>query len=168
MTHTMYKTFVGAASLGDCAPLVQRLSQDGIGVLLNYGSEPRVLSRHDKVRGLYSDRVKDVEDAIDALADAAPPDDDGVRPSLYALKLSGLIRDPGLLGRSSEALESSTSYLRGVALEGPTFPTAPQLSDEDHEDLAELHEALRGVMGKAKDKGVRVFVDGEQTWYQPA
>lgn len=63
----------------------------------------------------------------------------------------------------------SSSYARGVPLPSETlFPDSPSLSEDDHKVLGELYEGLRDVSKEAKLNGVRLLVDAEQSWFQPA
>ena len=48
------------------------------------------------------------------------------------------------------------------------FPDSPTLSDEDHEALQQLHAGLRSICTEARKGGVRLLVDAEQSWFQPA
>jgi proline dehydrogenase len=92
-----------------------------------------------------------------------------VKPTLLAIKLTGLIYEPALLSRATTALVNSSSYLRGAEFEGSTlFPQAPDLSEEDHVELVKLYQGLRSICGQARESRVRILVDAEQSWYQPA
>lgn len=88
---------------------------------------------------------------------------------MLAIKLSGLVYEPALLARASSAITNSSAFARGAALPGGIlFPDSPELSDEDHVILKDLYSGLREICATGRDGGVRVLVDAEQSWFQPA
>lgn len=92
-----------------------------------------------------------------------------IKPTLLAIKLTGMIWDPSLLARATTALESSTAYARGERLPSSVlFPSSPELSAEDTQELNKLYQGLRDVASEAKKGGVRLLIDAEQSWFQPA
>lgn len=174
MESTFYATFVGGSTVAACAPLVDSLAQHGIGALFNYSAEASV-DGNAKQSGVNSHHIEETVDAVRSAAQfktngsslTALADD--IKPSLIAIKLSGLIFEPALLSRASSALLNSSSFLRGTELPaGVLFPNGPELSEEDHEALKKLHQGLRSICDEARNGGVRLFVDAEQSWYQPS
>lgn len=92
-----------------------------------------------------------------------------IKPTLLAIKLTGLLHEPNLLGRATSALLNSSNHARGEEFaDDVLFPQAPELSDEDHKDLASLHKGLKEICEKARVGGVRLLVDAEYNHYQPA
>ena len=80
-----------------------------------------------------------------------------------------MIWDPSLLSRATLALENSTSYQRGERLSNEVlFPESHELSDDDKVELDKLFQGLRDVAREAKKGGVRLLIDAEQSWFQPA
>lgn len=158
----------------DCAPLVESLAQHGIGALFNYSAEASV-DGNARATGVNSHHIEETVDAVRSAAQfkmyGSSPNalEDDIKPSLIAIKLSGLIFEPALLTRASTTLIESSSFLRGTELpDGTLFPEGPGLSEEDHEALGKLHQGLRAICDEARNGGVRLFVDAEQSWYQPA
>lgn len=121
--------------------------------------------------GVNEDNIIETVNALEASAKftSSPPDVYSLKPTLFATKLTGLIFEPQLLSRASSALVNSSSYSRGTPLPSSVlFPNAPELSAEDQENLKKLHDGLRKICAEAKKGGVRILVDAEQTWFQPA
>lgn len=88
---------------------------------------------------------------------------------MLAIKVTGLVYEPALLSRASSALNNSSSFARGTSVpDGSLFPQGLDLSDEDHVVLKELFTGLREICAAGRDGGVRVLVDAEQSWFQPA
>ena len=77
--------------------------------------------------------------------------------------MTGLIRDPKVLERATNALLSSSSYQRGTSLpKGVLFPQSPALSEDDQTALNALYSALKELCAEAKRTGVRIDLDAEQ------
>lgn len=82
--------------------------------------------------------------------------------------MTGLIRDVSILERASEALQSSTAAARGQSSDGAEVaPSSPNLHESDGESLYYLHQNLRSLCSLARDQGIRLVFDAEQSWYQP-
>lgn len=173
MGATFYDVFVGGEDVPRVAPKANLLAGDGIGCMLSYSVE----AAHDESAKQYGIIQSHLNEAKKAVRQAAELGLDGVpntsalriKPSVMAIKLTGFTHEPALLLRASKALQGSTSYERGDTI-GRTilFPDSPELSDGDQAQLAQLYEGLRDVARQAKQVGVRLLVDAEQTWLQPA
>ncbi|CED82539.1 Proline oxidase [Phaffia rhodozyma] len=110
--------------------------------------------------------------------------------SWIALKFSGLMADPTVLERASNTIlalraaqpdaTSSTYYpgtptdreLELMTAKGNTTLILPNISNgvstSDLEALRLLHKDMRTILNKARHSGVRVIIDAEYSWYQPA
>ncbi|KAK4699771.1 proline dehydrogenase, partial [Phenoliferia sp. Uapishka_3] len=179
MEGTFYKVFVGGASVPECAPIVEKYLDQGIGCLLNYSAEASVDGSATAKCGLLDSHITEACAALRAAAKLGVPSASTsedftsapytIKPTLLAIKLTGLISEPALLARASTALVGSSAYQRGTLIPSSfLFPQSPSLSDEDHEILAKLHDGLKRICAEARDGGVRLFVDAEQSWFQPA
>lgn len=143
--------------------------------MLNYSAEASV-DGSNKLLGINNAHVKEAVNALKAAARfeqpggalAANTDTYTIKPTLLAIKLTGLIFEPALLARATTALVNSSEYQRGSLSSTQLFPDSPELSDQDKEDLAKLHAGLREIATQARDGGVRLLVDAEQSWFQPA
>lgn len=163
-----------------------------VGIMFNYSAEAP-LGASKPSSGIDQNCMREIHSAVVeagklssppiASTSTAPPSSSVVKPSLLAIKLTGLIYDASLLTRASNALASNTSFQRGEAFSpsapsssssnddsstSSVFPQSPELSDEDHVQLGALYEGLRKVAGEARRQGVRLLVDAEQSWFQPA
>ncbi|KAK4052435.1 proline dehydrogenase [Microbotryomycetes sp. JL201] len=180
--NTFYSVFVGGPTVPECAPVINMLADHGIGCLLNYGAEAKV-DGSAKWSGVNDAHVIE---AVNAVRQAAKFDSrpvtgqptaettrkhatSDIKPTLLAIKLTGMIWDPSLLARASLALENSTAYARGERLSSDNlFPESHELSDDDKQQLQKLYQGLRDVAREAKLGGVRLLIDAEQSWFQPA
>ena len=74
-----------------------------------------------------------------------------------------------MLERASEACTSSSAYQRGQRLPAERlFPISPLLSETDEVALDALYQSLRQLCDEARRLGVRLDIDAEQSWFQPA
>lgn len=109
---------------------------------------------------------------------AARPDRSG--STFVAIKLSGLLYDSSVLERASAAIvprewfSSPPEPLPPLSINGKgpcgglAIPVAA-LPPKDVEALKQLWEALREIAERAKQHGsVRLAIDAEYSWYQPA
>ncbi|GAA5975383.1 hypothetical protein JCM5350_006464 [Sporobolomyces pararoseus] len=192
MDQTFYKVFVGGETVPGCQETVDKYAQKGVGVMFNYSAEAP-LGASKPSSGIDQNCMREIHSAVVeagklssppiASTSTAPSSSSAVKPSLLAIKLTGLIYDASLLTRASNALASNTSFQRGEAfspsapsssssnddsITSSVFPQSPELSDEDHVQLGALYEGLRKVAGEARRQGVRLLVDAEQSWFQPA
>ncbi|GAA5874776.1 hypothetical protein JCM3774_003434 [Rhodotorula dairenensis] len=172
MENTFYRVFVGGETVPGCAETVRTYADRGVGVMLNYSAEPALGTVRTQT-GVDDVAMKEITGAIGEAARLTPPPssavDSPVKPAIVAIKLSGLLHDASILARASLALTSSTTVARGgrLPLHIP-FPDSPELSPEDSELLDKLYEGLRGVAAQAREHRVRLLLDAEQSWFQPA
>ncbi|GAA6003875.1 hypothetical protein JCM10207_006447 [Rhodosporidiobolus poonsookiae] len=170
VNNTFYSVYAGGESVPGCAPTVNAYASKGVGVMLNYSAEAP-LGSSKSGEGIDFAAMKEIHTAVVESAKLTPPSTTGqaIKPALLAIKLSGLIYDASILRRASTALNNSSVIARGGRLPASTpFPQSPELSSEDHELLDKLYDGLRKVAGEAKQQGVRLLVDAEQSWFQPA
>jgi proline dehydrogenase len=163
---------------------MQSLRQKNIGALFCYNVEPL----YDAPEDYVPDPRADVEETIKSIRVASQFEkdrieaggNDGAR-TWVSLKISGLMADPLLLKRRTEVLQRERVREEATTGEYPYLVTDgdwERLWSIDREDawqslrdvvvLDEAYENLREIMSKAKEEGIRVFIDAEQTWYQPA
>ncbi|BGP42199.1 proline dehydrogenase [Rhodotorula kratochvilovae] len=171
MDNTFYRVFVGGESVPGCAETVQTYANRGIGVMLNYSAEAP-LGSSKAGGGIDQAAMNEITTAVSQAAKLTPmasTSTDAVKPALLAIKLSGLIYDASILARASLALASDSTTARGGRLPSSTlFPQSPELSSEDHELLDKLYDGLRKVASEAQTHNLRLLVDAEQSWFQPA
>ncbi|GAA5828567.1 hypothetical protein JCM5353_004190 [Sporobolomyces roseus] len=177
MDQTFYRVFVGGDSVPGCEETVKKYAEKGVGVMFNYSAEAP-LGASKPASGIDQNSMREIHNAVVEAAKLAPTTKSttevpitAIKPSLLAIKLTGLIYDASLLARASSALTSNSIYQRGDRLkvdETRPFPESPDLTDDDHLQLSKLYDGLRRVAGEAQKQGVRLLVDAEQSWYQPA
>ena len=93
------------------------------------------------------------------------------------IKVTGLLPHPIALYNASNAILQARKA-RGLDKDVP-LPGLPHdgdweaalngngVTDSDREQLFSLRATMEAVASKARDKGVRVVIDAEQSWYQP-
>ncbi|KAM0790638.1 hypothetical protein ACM66B_004499 [Microbotryomycetes sp. NB124-2] len=183
--NTFYSVFVGGPTVPECAPVINMLADHGIGCLLNYGAEAKV-DGSAKLSGVNDAHMIEAVNAVRQASkfESRPVSSitttvsqtiqqkhatSDIKPTLLAIKLTGMIWDPSLLARASSALENSTSFARGERLASDVlFPESHDLSEDDKVQLNKLYQGLRDVAREAKAGGVRLLIDAEQSWFQPA
>ena len=83
--------------------------------------------------------------------------------------VTGLVSDSAIFERATLAIQGSTASARGQkAITGDVVPPSPLLSIADEEALTQLIDHLRKLSRHARDSGIRLAFDAEQTWIQPA
>ncbi|CEH17505.1 Proline oxidase [Ceraceosorus bombacis] len=118
---------------------------------------------------------------VDASGCPASDGTDEVPPGsiMVAIKLSGLLADSSVLERASASIVPREHFSDPPAPAPPRISTsgAPlvipmsarvKLTEEDISTITELWRQLRGVALLAKEKKVRLLIDAEYSWYQPA
>ncbi|KAJ6474464.1 FAD-linked oxidoreductase [Mycena vitilis] len=184
---TFFDQFVGGDSAAETLPLLRALRSAKTGTLFAYsvevdeaeamaGSGPSQRTSHKAI-------VEEMVRCIDVAADF----EDGLgtkqtgRRTWVAVKTTALLPDANALIRLSSHIIST----RPPASSPPVvFPGIPTPSDLDvlyqpktpHGDLSatdlamlrELHADLEVICARAQARGVRIIVDAEYSWYQPA
>lgn len=175
MKSTFYDHFCAGADVPDCEPYINEMLDKGIGCLLNYSAEAKVDgSSNSKLVGINPLHLQQTLDATSACSKFKLPNstemaEGSLKPTLLAVKLTGLIFEPALLSRATSALLNSSTYARGGDFSnGTLFPDGPELSEEDHINLQKLHTGLKRICAEGQKAGVRLLFDAEQSWYQPA
>lgn len=154
--------------------MIERLHNEGVGVLFAYSVESKGSTHSstdsDTVCRVSSRHMQAMHDAV-RVASTFGSTDEGwsLKPTSVALKFSGLVTDPTIYKRASEALEA-----RGVSswdhVEGELFPVAedgrPGLTKEDAKAMEQLKAQLGDLCGMARERGVRIIVDAEYSWFQ--
>ena len=174
-THALLRqTFFGHFCAGETAeeiqPVVHRLEDAGVGAILDFAAEADVeadagagQAGHGSRGHLDAERVYDANLALVlSCVDAAARSRLG---GVAACKLTGLT-DPALLERFSAVLTA-----KGVARGDASLPLdalAGALSADEQDGLERLAGRLGRLAGVAEEKRVRLLVDAEQTYLQPA
>ncbi|KAF8839920.1 FAD-linked oxidoreductase [Paxillus ammoniavirescens] len=194
--HTFFQHFVGGDTVHDVYPLIAELRDKNKGVMMVYSvevdeNEAAGAERHGQTNGKASGQPvhKRIVDEIIKSIEVAANFEDGLnsgaggvtgRPTCVAVKLTALL--PNV-----QALYSFSLHLTRTrpALSPPVpFPGTPASSDlavlntrtlegspltaEDVRDLNDLYDDLNKICTRAKERRVKVVLDAEYSWYQPA
>ncbi|KAF8878434.1 FAD-linked oxidoreductase-like protein [Infundibulicybe gibba] len=191
---TFFDQFVGGDSAQEVVPLLHSLRSANTGALFAYSvevdeSEATASSSKYRTKGKLAHKhiVDETVHCIDVAADF----EDSIagaathgRRTWVAVKITALLPDARALINLSSHITSTRS---GLSHSVP-FPGCPQpddldvldtlpsqisrvpgpLSTSDVESLRELHADLVRICKRAQERGVRVIIDAEYSWYQPA
>ncbi|KAL8283628.1 hypothetical protein RQP46_005423 [Phenoliferia psychrophenolica] len=167
--NTFYKVFCGGPTVVECSSLINSLAGQGVGCMLNYSAEAsEATASQGVVASHFAEAVAAIRTAS-TYQSTTPAQGVNLSPVMLSMKLTGVLADPQLLARATLALQGSSAYERGAPLPpGVVIPSSPDLSDEDHVTLDRLLDSLRDLAAEAVQGGVRLLIDAEQSWYQPA
>ena len=145
--------------------------------MLNYSAEASPDGLETSTRGVLAGHFAEARTAIHAATtynsqDLSHLSRASLSPIMLSMKLTGVLSDPQVLARATDALliMSSSAHQRGSASlpRDPVIPRLPNISDEDYLVLESLVGRLRGLCAEAKAGGVRLLFDAEQSSFQPA
>ncbi|OCF34036.1 hypothetical protein I316_04382 [Kwoniella heveanensis BCC8398] len=189
---TFFPQFIPGETALECLPALEELRRRNVGSALNYSAEADAVEEVD-VRDVEQLRFREIQRAIDVQGDfekRMQAEGWAAGSSAFAVKVSGII-DPAVLRRASDVLqisrpEASDSIGKDVPYpgfpsptdsqilnpaEGKSFHTItnhPGLSQGDFGQLQTLWERLDSLAEQAKSRGVRLILDAEETWLNPA
>ncbi|KAJ6614938.1 FAD-linked oxidoreductase-like protein [Mycena sp. CBHHK59/15] len=185
---TFFDQFVGGDTAAETLPLLQSLRAANTGTLFAYSvevdeAEAMAASSGSSKKSSRKVIVEEMVRCIDVAADF----EDGLgekqtgRRTWVAVKITALLPDASALIRLSSHILSTrppTSSPHVVFPGNPTSsdldvlysPNAPKgkLSDDDLKMLRDLHADLEMICTRAEARGVRIIIDAEYSWYQPA
>ncbi|KAI0271717.1 FAD-linked oxidoreductase-like protein [Gloeopeniophorella convolvens] len=187
---TFFSHFVGGDTAHACLPLIRQLRAENKGALFAYSVE---VDEHEAAGGARSSRdpahkliVQEMIRSIDVAADfedsqalAADASPGSGRRTWVAIKLSALLPNPAALFNLSKYLASRHAHdpilfpgcphIDDLSILRSTEPsTGSPLTAQDLADLRELHSDLTRICNRAKERNVRLIIDAEYSWYQPA
>lgn len=175
--YTFFEQFVGAETLQQSSHVVEKLAKDNIGVLFNYSVEASETSPSDKKSNaavdldspLHDELVQEITSSVEYVAQMNKAN--GLGTSV-AFKFSGLLKDPSVLLRLSTAIVRKEDFTASghIALFQPDIwnRLSAVLSTSDANSLASLLKALEKVGESARSANVKLIIDAEQSWLQPA
>ncbi|OCF78012.1 hypothetical protein I204_02018 [Kwoniella mangroviensis CBS 8886] len=189
---TFFPQFIPGETAVECLPTLERLRRQNIGSALNYSAEADAVEEVD-ARDVEASRFKEIERALDVQGEFEKRMQlEGWSPgsSAFAVKVSGIV-DPAVLRRASDALQiSRPKSLRtmGKEVPYPGFPSDddseilnpsltmsfdaivkhPTLQQGDCAQLKILWDRLDSLAERAKANGVKLILDAEETWLNPA
>ncbi|KAG1741767.1 FAD-linked oxidoreductase [Suillus paluster] len=185
---TFFHQFVGAETAHGVLPLLVSLRAEKKGALFGYSVEvdEKEAVDHAKVEKepVHKRIVKEMIRSIDVAADFedgrdTPQSGRVGRRTWVAVKVTALLPNAQSLINLSTYLTHTRAPLEPPVL----FPGTPSPSDlsvlhssiptgalteADIHDLKELYNDLVQICTCARERGVRVIIDAEHSWYQPA
>ncbi|KZT08999.1 FAD-linked oxidoreductase [Laetiporus sulphureus 93-53] len=190
---TFFDQFVGGDTAEDALPLLEELRAENKGCLFAYSvevdeAEAAGTSREERQaeQSVHKRIVAETLHCIDVAADFedehsrnGKPDVQG-RKTWVAIKLTAMLpRAETLYNFSRHLVASRPAASPPIPFPGRPLPTdfdvllstSPAdgpLTSDDISDLRELFEDLRSIGRRAEERNVRIIVDAEHSWYQPA
>ncbi|KAJ7612570.1 FAD-linked oxidoreductase [Roridomyces roridus] len=185
---TFFDQFVGGDTAEKTLPLLQRLRQNNTGTLFAHSvevdeAEAMAAGSSSADRNPHREIVKEMIHCIDIAADfeqTVGAKETG-RRTWVAVKITALLPDASALIRLSKHILTirPPTTAPHVAFPGnPTVsdldviyapsPAAGDLTPSDLSMLRTLHADLEAICTRAQERGVRVIIDAEYSWYQPA
>ncbi|KAF9446786.1 FAD-linked oxidoreductase [Macrolepiota fuliginosa MF-IS2] len=186
---TFFNHFVGGDTAEGTLPLLYSFRRGNKGALLAYSVEvdPASADSHSGNGTVSKDDlphkriIKEMIHSIDVAANFEDSLNDGGRRTWVAVKLTALVPNAqALINLSSHIVQSRAIKPDSVPFPGcprssdleavlhPTASSSTSLTKEDINDLRELCEDLYRVCTHARQRGVKVIIDAEWSWYQPA
>lgn len=185
---TFFHQFVGADTANGALPLLTSLRAENKGALFAYAVEvdQKEVTGQTNMEGqpVHKRIIEEIIRSINASADFEDGRDafqDGHigRRTWVSVKLTAMLPNAQSLINLSTHLTNTRAQLEPPVL----FPGTPSPSDlsilhssaltgtlteSDIHDLKELYSDLVQICTRAEERGVRVFIDAEYSWYQPA
>ncbi|KAL4244149.1 Proline dehydrogenase [Abortiporus biennis] len=185
---TFFDQFVGGDTAHEAVPVMESLRAENKGCLLVYSvevDEEEAAGNGKSEKELVHKRV--VEEMIRSIEVAADFEDahsgnsSKGRRTWVAVKLTAMLPDAqSLLDLSKHIVQTRPPPPSPIAFPGNphatdlnvlysplSYPDNP-LSEQDIVDLKDLHEDLFRICTRAQERGVKVIIDAEHSWYTPA
>ncbi|KAG8761177.1 hypothetical protein FRC14_006226 [Serendipita sp. 396] len=182
--NTFFKHFVGGESFQQAIPLIESLRQRNLASMLEYSVEvdEESAKENSKQSGAINGNkvipqyVKNIQEIMDSIPQASAVEDEfklkhpSTRKTSIAIKLSALVPSATALKDFSTALLAKQSTPNDPFTTSLLYDSSiSTYIEESHiAALKELHDSLTKIGELAAQYGVRIFVDAEHTWYQPA
>ncbi|KAI1790476.1 FAD-linked oxidoreductase [Ganoderma leucocontextum] len=181
---TFFDQFAGGDEAEDAIPVLERLRAENKGVLFVYSvevDEAADKSSASEKLSAHKQIVAENLHCIDVAADFEDKHSFGKKGkgTWVAIKLSAMVPDAESLRRLSKSLVDTRPRTNPRI----AFPGCPTPSDLDilssgtptdtltEADIVALHELRKDLMAigeRARARGIRITVDAEHSWYQPA
>ncbi|KAI0825334.1 FAD-linked oxidoreductase [Trametes gibbosa] len=182
--YTFFNQFVGGDSAEEAIPVLEQLRGENKGVLFVYSVEVDETAPGSVGSASLSAHKHIVDETLHCIDVAADFEDkhaseDGGKGTWVAIKLSAMVPDAEALRRLSKHLVDT----RPPTTPRVAFPGCPRaddldvlsardaaggLTEADIAALSELRDDLAAICERARARGIRITVDAEHSWYQPA
>lgn len=184
---TFFDQFVAGDSAEGTLSTLRKLRKENIGALFAYSVEvdEKEAAGHAVNKGvkdtIHERIVNEMIHSINVAADfeASQGTNNSQGRTWVAIKISALLPDARALINLSKHVLQTRSSRRPIHFPGCPDPSdldvlyesrgeIGPLSTQDIQDLRELHANLVRICSKAQERGVKIIVDAEYSWYQPA
>ncbi|EJD55117.1 FAD-linked oxidoreductase [Auricularia subglabra TFB-10046 SS5] len=181
--RTFYAQFVGGDTARETLPVLEQLRRDNKGALFAYSVEDDEDATGANEGSAYKRRVNETIRCIDVAADFEDAHPSSSRKTWVAVKLSALVPSAEPLLLLSSYLDTTRPALKGTPVPFPGHarpsdlavldprggaPIIGELSARDIGVLRDLRDDLVRICSHAQRRGVKVIIDAEYTWWQPA
>ncbi|KAG2030938.1 FAD-linked oxidoreductase [Suillus americanus] len=181
---TFFHQFVGADTANGALPLLASLRAENKGALFAYAVEVDKKEAAGQTNMERQPAHKHIIEEIIRIINASADFEDG-RVLYIRRSTMIMVAQTAMLPNAQSLINLSTHLTNTRApLEPPVlFPGTPSSSDlsilnsststgvlteSDIHDLKELYNDLVQICTRAEERGVRVFIDAEHSWHQPA
>ncbi|GJE99762.1 FAD-linked oxidoreductase [Phanerochaete sordida] len=184
---TFFDQFVGGETAEGALPLVEQLRAENKGCLFAYSvevdeHEAAGKAKGNSVQSVHKECIREMIHSIDVAADFEdghlPPGSSKGRRTWVAIKLSALLTNTESLVNFSRHLIQNRPAA-SIAFPGTPHPsdldvlhqkagTSDAMTEQDIAALKELYVDLTAVCQHAQERGVKIIIDAEHSWYQPA
>ncbi|CAL1696951.1 unnamed protein product [Somion occarium] len=183
---TFFNQFVGGDTAHGTVPVLESLQEQNKGSILVYSVE---VDETEAAGGAKKNEVPAhkliVDEMIQSINVAADfeeqhPSSSGVRSTWVAVKLTALLPNAqSLINFSKHLVNTRPRSSPPVLFPGAPHPTdldaltlrsaqGTSLTEQDIIDLKDLHADLVRICTRAQERGIRLLIDAEHSWYQPA
>ncbi|ETW87760.1 hypothetical protein HETIRDRAFT_122039 [Heterobasidion irregulare TC 32-1] len=189
--RTFFAQFVGGETAHECVPLLEQFRAENKGALFAYSVEvdehEAAGQGHKPSVPVHKRIVQEMIRSIDVAADFEDRHASGSsstaagRRTWVAVKLTALLPDAQALTRFSVHLTKTRPALSpAIAFPGcprasdmdclavSKLPSESPLTEQDVVDIKDLHLDLVKICARAQERGIRIIIDAENSWYQPA
>ncbi|KAH9075671.1 FAD-linked oxidoreductase [Lactarius deliciosus] len=185
---TFFTQFVGGSTALSCIPLIRQLRAENKGALFAYSVEADADDaasgapslRKPVHKRIVQEMIRSINVAADFEDSRASADESSGRRTWVAIKLSALLPNPDTLLHLSAHLSSLhairlraiswLSTVRTISRSSSRMISrlVRHLQRRIWPDLGELLVDLNRICSRARERNVRLIVDAEYSWYQPA
>ncbi|KAJ3996106.1 FAD-linked oxidoreductase-like protein [Lentinula boryana] len=187
---TFFDQFVGGETAQGTLPLLHSFREANKGVLFAYSIEvdaneanasnsPSKKKRQPIHKRCVDEMIRSVDVAADFEDSIVGRHTHDGRRTWVAIKMTALLPDAqSLIALSSHILATRPQAEPSIPFPGCSYPTdlnildtdssSRFLNDKDIVSLRELHSDLRRICLRARERGVKLIIDAEYSWYQPA
>ncbi|CAF1167857.1 unnamed protein product [Adineta ricciae] len=163
MRSTLYGHFVAGTDKSELKPIVERLSQHGVRLILDYSMESDVATDHQVTTVQSNHNIYD-ENLLKSLKNVQTASELSGPAAITAIKFTAFI-SPDVLEKLNQVVEQNPSDQQSL------FELASKSSLISKHELIEtehLIQRINRIVQEVKQHQGRVFIDAEQSYFQTA